>query len=74
MAGRILVAVVTAATLLCVCGADVAVVDVPAAGFRRENPAFAKQLAFLRSENARLEAETAALKQELEEKVRGMFA
>ncbi len=36
-----------------------------AGGGRRENPAFAKSLAHLRSENSRLEAELAALREEV---------
>ena len=48
---------------------DVAV-DV-GGGTRRENPAFAKSLAHLRSENARLETELAALRDEVARTVRG---
>jgi hypothetical protein len=43
---------------------DLQQAEVVVGGARRENPAFAKSLAHLRSENTRLEAELAALKAE----------
>ena len=67
--------VAVVATLLCCCVAESdvlqeAVTLESSGGIRRENPAFAKSLAHLRSENARLEQELAALRAELAVKVR----